>query len=199
MIKLDKCVVVEGKYDKIKLENIIDATIITTNGFRIFKDKETLELLRLLAQKKGLLIITDSDSAGNLIRSHLKGIIPSHQIIKVFLPMVKGKEKRKTKGSAEGYLGLEGLSDEVIISALSKAGVTASKTQSVKKVEKSDLYFCGFSGREGSMQNRKSFLRYENLPDNLSSNLFLEVINSLFTPEAFLTEVEKWKQEQHKN
>lgn len=198
MLKIDKCIVVEGKYDKIKLENIIDATIITTNGFRIFKDKKKIELLKILADKKGLLIITDSDSAGNMIRNHLKGVIENDRIVNVYMPQIEGKERRKSKKSSEGYLGLEGIEDSVILEAIKKFGAVDSDKKG-RKIQKADLFALGLSGKEESSRLRKEFLRHENLPENLSSNLFLDVINTLFTYESFLERVQIWKQEQAKN
>ena len=118
MIKLKQTIIVEGKYDKIRLANIIDATIITTEGFRIFKDKEKRELIRILWDKNGLIVMTDSDKAGQLIRNHIKNIVPKAEVINVYLPQIKGKEKRKTSPSAEGVLGVEGTDDGIIISAL---------------------------------------------------------------------------------
>ena len=141
MIRLKQAVIVEGKYDKITLENLIDATIITTNGFRIFRDKEKRELIRILAQKNGLIVITDSDSAGAVIRSHLKQICPEGSITNVYIPQLIGKEKRKNKPSKEGLLGLEGMSQDVILSALQRSGITGDTIQekSGKKISKT---FC---------------------------------------------------------
>ena len=121
LIKLSQVVIVEGKYDKITLENVIDATILTTNGFRIFKDKEKRDLIRLLAERKGIIVITDSDSAGALLRSHLKQICPENTITNVYIPQLYGKEKRKSKPSKDGFLGLEGMTQELIIDALARS------------------------------------------------------------------------------
>lgn len=200
MITLDRAVIVEGKYDKIKLENLIDALIISTNGFRIFKDKEKLQLIRQLANQKGIIILTDSDSAGMLIRSHLKGMIDSDKIINVYLPQIVGKEKRKAHSSAEGLLGVEGTDDEIILAALKKAGLTGTVSyEKTRKVQKSDLYFWGLSGTADASQNRCEILKKLDLPTNMPTNSFLDLINALYGYEKILTVVEEWKQEQHKS
>ncbi|MBQ8267799.1 MAG: DUF4093 domain-containing protein, partial [Clostridia bacterium] len=154
MIRLSQAVIVEGKYDKITLENIIDATIIATNGFAIFKDTEKRELIRLLAQKHGIVVITDSDSAGAVIRSHLKQICHEGSIVNVYVPQLVGKEKRKNKSSKEGFLGVEGMSQQILIDALARSGITGSDivTKSVRKITKTDMYALGLSGRENSAQ-----------------------------------------------
>ncbi|MBR5472531.1 MAG: toprim domain-containing protein, partial [Clostridia bacterium] len=145
MIKLNEAVIVEGKYDKITLENIIDATIITTNGFSIFKDREKCQLISRLAQKNGIIVMTDSDSAGMLIRSHLKQICPDGNVINVYVPQLAGKEKRKTKQSKQGLLGVEGLDKQVIIDALARSGITGQEyaSKSKKTISKIDMFTLG--------------------------------------------------------
>lgn len=200
MIKIDKAIIVEGKYDKIKLENLIDALIITTDGFRIFKDKDKLALIRLLAREKGIIILTDSDSAGMLIRSHLKGMIDQESITNVFLPQLLGKERRKATKSAEGYLGVEGTPDEIILKAFEKAGVTGEITPELsRKVEKRDLYFWDLSGAENSSKNRAELCVYMGLPGNIPTNSFLDLINTVYGFEKFSLVVEEWKQGRHKS
>ena len=187
LIRLDTPVVVEGKYDKIRLSNIIDAPIITTNGFGIFKDTEKRKLIARLAREKGIIIITDSDNAGMIIRNHIKNIANDGKIINVYLPQILGKEKRKTKGSADGFLGVEGTSDDIIVSALAKSGITGKKTNTTEKVvTKSVLFAMGFYGGENSSDLRKGLLKYMDLPDNLSVNAFLEAINLLYGYDKFL-------------
>lgn len=200
MIRLDIPVVVEGKYDKIRLSNIIDASIITTNGFGIFKDTEKRKLIARLAREKGIIIITDSDNAGLIIRNHIKNIANDGKIINVYLPQILGKEKRKNKGSADGYLGLEGTADEIIVSALAKSGITGKKTNTTEKsVTKSDLFTLGFYGGANSSDLRKGLLKYMDLPDNLSVNAFLEAINLLYGYDEFLKKVQEWEQAHSKS
>ena len=148
MIKLEQAVIVEGRYDKIKLSSIIDGLIIETDGFGIFKDKEKQRLIRRLAEEKGIIIMTDSDSAGFKIRSFLGGSIPADRITHVYIPDIFGKEKRKTEPSKEGKLGVEGVPKKIILEALGKAGVTCSeiKTGSNREITNVDLYELGLSG-----------------------------------------------------
>lgn len=200
MIRLSQAVIVEGKYDKITLENIIDATIIATNGFGIFKDAEKRELIRLLAQKRGIVVITDSDSAGAVIRSHLKQICPEGSITNVYVPQLVGKEKRKTKSSKEGFLGVEGLDTQTLIDALARSGITGSETAAKpdRKITKTDMYTLGLSGGKNSAQKRQSLAQYLNLPTNISGNAFLDCINAIFEYNEFLKAVEIWQQEEDK-
>lgn len=196
MIKLKQAVIVEGKYDKIRLENIIDATIITTEGFHIFKDKEKLDLIRILAQKNGIIILTDSDRAGQMIRKHVEKSVSEAEIINVYLPALKGKEKRKTAPSKEGVLGVEGTDDEIIIEALSRVGVTGEKTEKQgRKITKTDLFNLGLSGGIGSAEKRVDLLKHLSLPDFLPTNSLLSVLNSLYGYDDFIEEVEKWNRE----
>lgn len=183
MIKLEQAVIVEGKYDKIKLSSIIDAVIITTNGFNIFKDTEKLELIRYYAEKTGIIIMTDSDSAGFIIRNHIKGAVKKGTIINVYIPDIMGKEKRKLKPSAEGKLGVEGVEKKIILEALEKAGVTASAGEEREKITKTDLFTLGLSGGKNSSDLRKKLLEYLKLPSLLSPNSMLEVLNTMMSPE----------------
>lgn len=198
MIKIRQCVVVEGKYDKITLSNIIDATIITTDGFGIFKNKEKTALIRAYAQKTGIIIMTDSDSAGAQIRAHLKNICAEGKIINVYIPQLKGKEKRKTDESREGYLGVEGMTKECVISALERSGVFGEETDNFKKITKTDLFSLGLSGCQNSTKLRISLQKHLDLPDNLSSNAFLDAVNTLYTYDEFFEEVKKWEREEDK-
>ncbi|MGN0698617.1 MAG: toprim domain-containing protein [Ruminiclostridium sp.] len=188
MIKLSQAVIVEGKYDKIKLSSLLDAVIITTDGFGIYKDKEKTELIRTLADTCGIIILTDSDSAGLRIRNHIKGCCKNGNIINVFVPQIKGKEKRKIAPSAEGYLGVEGLDSEILKSALSKAGITAendSTAQTHDFLTKSDMMDDGMIGAPGSSVLRRNILLALGLPPILSANTMLEVINRLYTKEEY--------------
>ena len=187
MIKTDRVVIVEGKYDKIKLDAILDAVIIETDGFAIFNDKEKQRLIRRLAKTKGLLILTDSDSAGFKIRSFIGGIVPPEEIKHAYIPDIFGKEKRKTEASKEGKLGVEGIPKEILIEALTKAGVLAEETKETKRklVTKTDLYEDGLSGREDSATKRKAFLKSLDLPELLSANKLLPIINTFLTYEEY--------------
>ena len=196
LIKISKAVIVEGKYDKIRLGNILDATIITTDGFSVFKNREKKELIKVLAEKCGIVILTDSDHAGQIIRKAIEKIVPKEQFVSVYLPSVLGKEKRKTSPSAEGLLGVEGTDDAVILEALSRAGVIGERAErSGRKITKTDLYNLGVSGGEGSKEKRASLCRFLKLPQTLPANSLLDVLNSLYGYEDFKCEVEKWKQE----
>lgn len=189
MIKLKEVVVVEGKYDKIKLSSLLDATIIETDGFKIFSNAEKAELLRLLAKKCGLIIMTDSDFAGFKIRNHLKNLISEGNITDVYIPEIIGKEKRKPHPSKEGFLGVEGVSLDIIESALEKAGVTGfgRSEQKGEPITKYDLYSIGLCGKKDSKAKRTQFLLALNLPSHLSTNSLLDVLSSLYTRDEFLS------------
>lgn len=199
LIKLKETVIVEGKYDKIALENIIDALIIKTDGFKIFKDLEKRELIRTLAKKDGIIVMTDSDSAGRLLRSHIKQICPDGKITNVYIPQVKGKERRKEKESKEGFLGVEGLSPEIILNALEKSGISADKTiNKDEKITTTDLYTLGLTGKENSSDFRELVCRHLNLPTGFRGNSFLDLINALFSRKEFIEKVNICLQEADK-
>lgn len=192
MIKLDIPIIVEGKYDKITLENIIDAPIFKTDGFGIFKNAEKRGLIRQLAEKKGIIVMTDSDSAGNLIRSHLKGIVGEEKIINVYIPQIKGKEKRKSVSSKEGYLGVEGMTEEAVLTALEKSGVfSGTGIKAKEKITKQQLFALGLSGNQNAKQKREEAAEKLGLPKGLSSNAFLDALNALYTYEEFFKAVTK--------
>lgn len=193
MIRLDRPVIVEGKYDKIALKNIVDALIITTDGFGIFKNKEKCDLIRRLARKNGVIILTDSDSAGAIIRSYIKKIVSDCEIINVYVPELRGKEKRKSKPSKSGLIGVEGMSPEIIEDALRKSGVFSVRAEERRKITKADMFAFGLSGREDSREKRKSFLRQLGLPESLSSSAMLDVLNNSFTFEEFNKKAETFK------
>ena len=190
MITLKQTVIVEGKYDKIKLSNFIASDIMTTDGFRIFKDIKKRELVRRIADSKGIIILTDSDSAGFIIRGHLSGIVDNENIINMYVPEIKGKERRKTKCSAEGFLGVEGLSEEIIIEALIRAGVDIgngeSKRKDGEKITRTDLYELGLFGAESSGAKRKSLEEKLGFPKGMSVSQLISALNSLYTKDEFL-------------
>lgn len=196
LIRLSSAVIVEGKYDKIRLENIIDATIITTNGFSVFKDREKCDLIKTLAEKCGIIILTDSDYAGQMIRKYLEKIVPKSQFQSVYLPEILGKEKRKTAPSAAGLLGVEGTDDAIILAALERAGVIGEKCEKKgRKITKTDLFNLGVSGGSGAKEKRAGLCEFLGLPKTLPTNSLLDVLNSLYGYEDFISEVNKWKQE----
>ncbi|MBR4949830.1 MAG: DUF4093 domain-containing protein [Clostridia bacterium] len=187
MIRLKEAIIVEGKYDKICLSSFIDALIIETGGFRIFKDKEKRALIRHLAEKNGLIIMTDSDSAGFVIRNHIKNIVGNQNITNVYIPEILGKEKRKATPSKEGLLGVEGLEEEIIIEALKKFNVTGEKTpEKTNPVTKSDLFSLSLSGNANSNEKRQKIYKKLGIPSYLSVNAFLDIINSTMTKEEFI-------------
>lgn len=194
MIHIQQAVIVEGKYDKIKLESILDAVILTTDGFGVFRDKEKQALIRRLASERGILVLTDSDSAGFVIRSFLSGIVPPEQVTHVYIPDVFGKEKRKSAPSKEGKLGVEGVNSRLILEAFQKAGVlcdTAAPAPTRRRVTKTDLFLDGFSGGKDSAAKRKQLLRALELPERLSANAMLEILNSFLSYDAYKKAVEQ--------
>ena len=195
MIKIDRVVIVEGRYDKIKLSSILDAVIIESEGFGIFNNKEKQKLIRKLAETKGLLILTDSDSAGFKIRSFIRGMVPAEQIKHAYIPDIFGKEKRKTEPSKEGKLGVEGVKADIIIDALEKAGVLCEETEDKeqREITKLDLYEDGLSGKEDSDASRKKLLSLLDLPERLTSNALLQVLNTFLTYEEYKKAVEDIK------
>lgn len=195
MIQIKQAVIVEGKYDKIKVSNILDTLIIKTDGFGIFKDKNKQKLIRRLAETRGILILTDSDSAGFTIRSFLNGIVPKEQLINVYIPDIFGKEKRKSEPSKEGKLGVEGVKSDVIIDALKKAGVKfdvdAESPKKTQSVTKTDLFLDGLSGGKDSAEKRARLLKQLDLPEHLSANSMLKLINSFMDFDDYKREIQK--------
>ena len=189
LIKIKEAIIVEGKYDKIKLSSIIDGLIIETNGFRIFKDKKKLKLIRKLANEKGIIIFTDSDASGFVIRNYLSGLIPKDKVKHAYIPDVYGKEKRKEKYSKEGKLGVEGLENSLIIESLNNS-VKSMKTftnniEKGKQITKLDFFDDGIYGKDDSYEKRKIFIKNLNLPEYLSVNALLDVINSIMTIDEY--------------
>ena len=185
MIKLKEAVIVEGRYDKIKLKNLIDAPIIETNGFRIFNDKERRDMIRQIADRRGILIMTDSDGAGLVIRNFLNGAVDKSKIKHCYIPQLEGKEKRKEQKSKEGYLGVEGVPDDVIIEAIRKSGATVigEEAAQTNEITKADLFMLGLTGTANSAQKRKKLLKKLNMPDYLSTNAMLTALNCLYSLE----------------
>ena len=183
MIRIEEAIIVEGKYDKIKLASIVDAVIIITNGFGIFKDEEKLELIRYYAKKTGIIILTDSDSAGRKIRGFIRSAVREGRIVNVWVPDIFGKERRKVKPSAEGKLGVEGIKPEVILEAFSKAGINSSQRTSEPDITTVTLYELGLSGGKASRQLRQKLQKHLGLPSLMSASSLIEVLNTMMTAE----------------
>lgn len=186
MLKIKEAIIVEGRYDKIKLKNLVDTAIIETNGFRVFSDKEKQSLIRRIADTRGILVFTDSDSAGFVIRNFLRGTVDKSKIKHCYIPQINGKEKRKAHTSKEGFLGVEGVSDEVIIEAIRRSGAEIfgeEQENAREEVTKADLYRLGLTGRENSEKLRKALLNHLGMPSYLTANAMLSAINCLYSLE----------------
>ena len=186
-IRLRETVIVEGRYDRIKLSECIASPIIETGGFRVFKDKEKQELIRAVAERRGILIMTDVDSAGFVIRNFLRGIVPQEQLLHAYIPTIQGKEKRKSEVSKEGVLGVEGIDREALIRAIRSSGahIVGEDSSSVSEITKMDFFDYGLSGGENAAQHREEVLSSLGLPRYLSANAMLAAVNCLFTKEEF--------------
>lgn len=192
MLKIKQAIIVEGKYDKIRLSNLVDAVIIPTNGFELYKNKETVELIKMLSKKTGIIILTDSDSAGFQIRSRLRNITRGGEVINVYIPDIMGKERRKRSPSAEGKLGVEGVDDEILLEAFRKAGVFAEeRTVPKDPITKADLMERGLVGGENSAEKRAKLQRSLGLPVRLSANMLMEILNVMYSREEFFAKLEK--------
>ena len=190
MLKIKEAIVVEGRYDKHTLSQLVDTLILTTEGFQVFKQRDKAELLRRVAEKRGLIVLTDSDGAGFVIRNHLKGIIPKEQLKQCYIPDIYGKEKRKKTPGKEGKLGVEGMRPQVLEDALRRCGATVegetTERRPAEEITRLDLFQAGLSGGENSAARRKAFLAAQNLPEHLNANALAQVLNTLMTREEFL-------------
>lgn len=195
MIKVNEAIIVEGKYDKIKLSSIVDAVIIITNGFGIFKDTEKLELIRYYAKKTGIIILTDSDEAGRKIRGYIKGAVGGGRIINLYIPDVLGKEKRKVKPSAEGKLGVEGIDPKILLEAFEKSGITASEKTISSDISKLTLYELGLSGGPNSRELRSALQSKLGLPHKLSAGALIEVLCTMMDSTELTHIIERIKEE----
>ena len=181
MVKIKEAIVVEGRYDKNTLSQILDAPILETSGFGIFKDKKQMKLLRQVAEKRGLIVFTDSDGAGFVIRNHIKSAIPGNFLKHAYIPDIAGKEKRKAAPGKEGKLGVEGMTPEVILEALRRAGATieGEATPESKQITKQDLMALGLSGSADASARRLALLKKLDLPEHMSANAMLQALNLL--------------------
>lgn len=188
MLYTDKAIVVEGRYDKIRLSGVVDALIITTDGFHIFNDKEKQRFIKKTALEKGLLILTDSDAAGFKIRNLIKNIVPEDRVTHVFIPDIFGKEKRKDAPSKEGKLGVEGIDNKILTEALLKSGAftETEKPTDRQEITTADLYEAGLTGGVGSAEKRRAFLEKNGLPARLTGKTMLQAINMVMTRHEFL-------------
>lgn len=189
MYTVKETIVVEGVYDKIKLSRFIDAVIIVTNGFRVFSDEQILNSIKNMAEKTGIVILTDSDSAGFKIRNYIKQSLPKEWVKHAYVPDVHGKEKRKKEPGREGLIGVEGIKDDIILDALIEAGCSVDGTVKViknsREITKADLYKAGFSGGEGSAQRRGALAAMLGIPMKISANMLLDVLNRLLNYDEF--------------
>ena len=184
MLKIKEAIVVEGRYDKNTLSQIVDAPILETSGFGIMKDKQQLKLLRRVAQTRGLIIFTDSDGAGFVIRNFLKGAIEPKYLRHAYIPDIPGKEKRKTSPGKEGKLGVEGMTPQIIIDAIRKAGATVlgeENKRTAGNITKQDMMELGLSGGQNSSELRKKLMKKLDLPEHMSANALLQAVNLLYT------------------
>ena len=182
MVKIKEAILVEGRYDKNTLSQIVDAPILETGGFGIFKDKQQMALLRKIAQLRGLIVFTDSDGAGFVIRNHVKSAIPGKYLKHAYTPDIFGKERRKAKSGKEGKLGVEGMNPEIILDALRKAGATMDgETAGEGGITKQDLMELGLSGGPDSSAKRLQLLKKLELPEHMSANAMLQALNLLYT------------------
>ncbi len=197
MFNIKEAIIVEGTYDKIKLDQIVDATIIITGGFTIFKDKKKIEMIKMIAKKTGIVVLTDSDRAGFLIRNYIKQCVPAEHVKHAYIPEIEGVEKRKKVPGKEGLLGVEGVINSYIIEALRRAGCIIEDIEKTKaddkKITKTDLYEDGLSGHTNSQELRKKLKTELNLPNRISTNALLDVLNTLYSFEEYKVMINKIK------
>lgn len=188
MHRVSEVIVVEGRYDKNTLSQIVDAVIIETSGFGVFNDREKQQLLRTLAEKRGLIVLTDSDGAGLVIRNFIKGSVDPKLVKHAYIPEIYGKERRKAKASKEGKLGVEGMSPEVLLNALRRAGATidGAAAQETEPISMADMYHAGLTGKPDSAMRRERLLSGLELPKKMTASALLPVLNALMSREEFL-------------
>ena len=189
MIKIKEAVIVEGKYDRMRLTALFDTAIIETGGFRVFNDGEKRAVIRELARTRGIILLTDSDGAGLLIRSFLKGAVPKGSVKQAYVPEIEGKERRKAAPSKQGLLGVEGMTDEIIINAVLRSGATVSGEgeRAQSELTKADLYELGLSGRENSAELRRALLKRLGFPQYMTANALLSALRLIYTREELET------------
>ena len=195
MVRIKEVIVVEGRYDKNTLSQIVDATIVETGGFGVFKDKERLSLIRQMAKKRGIIVFTDPDGAGFVIRNFLQGAVPAQQVKHAYIPDIYGKEKRKSSPSKEGKLGIEGVSPEIILDALKKCGATMDDcaAEPVREITNADFFALGLAGA-GSTEKRLALIKSLGLPEKMSARALLQAVNVLMTRDELSAAVETLEQ-----
>lgn len=190
MHSVKEVIVVEGRYDKNALSQVVDAVIIETSGFGIFNDRQKQKLLRKLAEERGLIILTDPDGAGFVIRNFIRGSVDPSLVKHAYVPDIAGKERRKATASKEGKLGVEGMRPQVLLDALIRAGATIddiSPDEKPQRITKTDMYKRGLSGGQGSREKRAALIKTLDLPEHLTADALLDVLNATMTREEFLT------------
>ena len=196
MRKIKEVIVVEGRYDKNALSQVVDATVVTLGGFSVFNDREKLAFLRRLAEKQGLIILTDSDGAGFVIRNYLKGALPKEQVKQAYIPDIHGKERRKRSPGKEGKLGVEGMKPDVLLEALRRCGATfldgeEEAAPAREPITKADLFALSLTGGPDSAAKRQALLKKLDLPEHLTTNGLLEALNLLYTREELLSQLDE--------
>ena len=196
MRKIREVIVVEGRYDKNALSQVVDATVVTLGGFSVFNDREKLAFLRRLAEKQGLIILTDSDGAGFVIRNYLKGALPKEQVKQAYIPDIHGKERRKRSPGKEGKLGVEGMKPDVLLEALRRCGATfldgeEEAAPAREPITKADLFALSLTGGPDSASKRQALLKKLDLPEHLTTNGLLEALNLLYTREELLSQLDE--------
>lgn len=188
MHRISEVIVVEGKYDKNTLSQVVDAVIIETSGFGVFNNREKQQLLRTLAQKRGLIVMTDSDGAGFVIRNFIKGCVDPKLVKHAYIPDIYGKERRKSSASKEGKLGVEGMSPDVILDCLRRAGATidGENSHTPAGISKADMYKKGLTGKPDSAKKRAELLRKNALPERMTAEALLQVLNAIMSREEFM-------------
>lgn len=186
-LKINRPIIVEGLYDKIKLDSIIDAPIIVTDGFGVFREHEKAALIRRAAERSGVIVLTDSDSAGMVIRNYINSILPKEQITHIYIPQMPGRERRKKIGSKSGLLGVEGMDADLLRKLLLpfSEGYADDAADTRGKITKLDFYLDGLSGGEGSAERRRALAKACGLPDNLSATALLAALNMLYTRDEY--------------
>ena len=188
MHSIKEVIVVEGRYDKNTLSQVVDAVIIETSGFGIFNDVQKQKLLRKMAETRGLIVLTDSDGAGFMIRNFIKGCVDPKLVKHAYIPDIAGKERRKASPSKEGKLGVEGMRPQVLLDALRKAGATVDgdeKSEQPRRISKADMFAKGLSGKQGSAEKRAGLIKAMDLPEHLSADALLDILNAVMSREEF--------------
>lgn len=197
MIAVQEAILVEGRYDKNALSQVVDAAIFETDGFGVMKDKEKIAFLRNVAEKRGLIVFTDSDGAGFVIRNRLKSLLPPEKLLHAYIPQIPGKERRKAKGGKEGLLGVEGMTPEIILDSLRKCGAHFLGEDAPSPhgdITRQDLYTMGLTGGEGSREKRQRIKKAYGLPSHLGTNGFLDALNLITTKQDLLALLENQEQ-----